>query len=142
MKSIQALLFVAVFLPVLAWAGDSEHASDKLAREAYGTVKTAKSFTVGGVGYSGSPSKQETAFRQLLKQSDPIVQCQKLLAEATPAGQLYGLLGLHLLDPKAFQAALHRYKDATTEIETMNGCLISHTTVAKLAKQIEKGELK
>ena len=142
MKAIKTLLFMAVALAVLAHAGDPDWAAAKLAREAYGTVKTAERFTVGGVGYAGIPSRQEAAFRQLLKQSEPLAQCQKLLTEATPAGQLYGLLGLRLLDQQAFQAALPRYKDAKTDIPTMSGCIVTHTTAAKLAKQIQNGELK
>lgn len=142
MKVIKTLLFMAFALPLLTHAGTPDRATAELARGAYSTVKTAERFSVGGVGYAGIPSRQETAFRQLLKQPEALVQCQKLLTEATPAGQLYGLLGLRLLDQQAFQAALPRYKDAKTDILTMSGCIVMHTTAAKLARQIEKGELK
>ena len=80
-------------------------------QDAYDTVKTAGMFTVGGVGYAGTRTPSELAFRELLKQPEPLVHCKKLLEEGTPAGQMYGLLGLHLLDQDAFQAVLPRYKD-------------------------------
>ena len=114
----------------------------EIAKHAYDIVKTAEQFTVGGVGFAGRPSRQEMAFRQLLKQPEPVSRCKKLLTEATPAGQLYALLGLRLLDQPAFQTALPRYKDSKTEIPTMSGCIVMRTTAAKVAKEIEKGELK
>ncbi len=142
MKAIKTLLFMVVAVPLLADAGAPDWTAHKLAKEAYKTVKTAERFTVGGVGFAGIPSRQETAFRQLLELPEPVVRCQKLLTEATPAGQLYGLLGLRLLDQEAFRAALPRYKNAKTDIPTMRGCIVMDITAAALATQIEKGELK
>ncbi len=142
MKTLTALFFLACLLPASAPGEDPAPATVSLERETYHTVRTAARFTVGGVGEAGIPSRQETAFRLLLKQPDPVVQCRNLLTEGTPAGQLYGLLGLRLLDQKAFQAALPRYQDSATSIQTMSGCLGFQTTAAKLAKQIEDGTLK
>lgn len=136
------LLLVAFAFPAFLHAGDPDWAAAKLARETYDTVKSAERFTIGGVGIAGIPSRQETVFRQLLKQPEPLARCQKLITEATAAGQFYGLLGLRLLDQQAFQTALPRYKDSKTDIPTISGCIVMHTTAAKLAKQIEKGELK
>jgi hypothetical protein len=114
----------------------------EIAKHAYEIVQTAERFTVGGVGIAGSPSRQETAFRQLLKQPEPVSRCKKLLTEATPAGQLYALLGLRLLDQQSFQTALPRYKNSRLEIPTMSGCIVMRTTAAQVAKEIERGELK
>jgi hypothetical protein len=136
------LLLISVALSSLACAGDLDSAAAKLERPAYDTVKTAEHFAIGRVGAAGIISAQETAFRQLLKQPDAVALCQKLLNDGTPAGQLYGLLGLRLLDQKAFQTALPRYADSKTDIETVRGCIVTHTTAGALAQQIEKGELK
>lgn len=80
--------------------------------------------------------------RQLLKEPEPLVRCQKLLTEGTPAGQLYGLLGLSLLDQQAFQQALPRYRDSKTVIQSVGGCVHFSTTEAQVAKEIEKGQLR
>jgi len=79
---------------------------------------------------------------KLLNHTDAVSRCQRLLTEATPSGQLYGLLGLRLLDRQSFEAALPRYKISNTEIQTMHGRIMTRTTAGKIANQIEKGELK
>jgi hypothetical protein len=127
-----------VALALTAFAG----AAEAPAKDAYETVKTAPHFTIGGVGIAGIPSSQENAFRKLLKESGALERCQRLTTEATPAGQFYGLLGLRILDQKAFEAALPRYTDSKTEVPTMSGCIAMRTAAATLAGKIEKGEVK
>ncbi|MFO1482999.1 MAG: hypothetical protein U1F71_06480 [Verrucomicrobiaceae bacterium] len=107
----------------------------------YATLKTAELFSIGGVGYAGKPSVEETAFRKLLKQQGQVTKFQKLLTEATPAGQIYALLGLKLLDSRAFDAALPYYKQSKTEIPRMSGCFMFKTTAADIVRQIQNGEV-
>lgn len=133
------LLVLPLALCALATASEPSAVTDKTA---YETVRTTESFAIGRVGVAGIISKQENAFRELLHQPDALAQCQKLLAEGTPAGQLYGLLGLRLLDESAFDAALPRYTASKSVIETVNGCMISHTTAAAVAGRIAKGDVK
>ncbi len=87
-------------------------------------------------------SGEEAAFRQLLKEPEPVARCQKLLAEGTPAGQLYGLLGLSLLDHPAFEKSLPSYRDSKTTIQSMSGCIGFKSTAGEIARQIEKGQFK
>jgi hypothetical protein len=110
-------------------------------KPAYDTVKTAERFAIGRVGEAGIFSEQESALRELLKQPNALFRCQKLLSDGTPAGQLYGLLGLRLLDESTFKAALPRFIASKTVIQTVNGCIISRTSVAELAHKIAKGEV-
>jgi hypothetical protein len=142
MHRILAFFFLAgTTLPqTIACAGEPAVGTvDKLARNAYESVRTADEFIIGGVGVAGTTSGQETAFRHLLKQPEPLARCQQLLAEGTPAGQLYGLLGLRLLDPPTFEAALPRYRNAQTPVQSMSGCIRFRTTAAELSQQISKG---
>jgi hypothetical protein len=120
----------------------AESADAKLAREAPQTLRTVERFTIGGVGKSGDPAQAELSFRALLKRPDAVAECQKLIADASPAGQLYGLLGLRLLDPKAFQTALPRYKGSKASIPTMSGCIVQQTTAGAVAADIEQGTIK
>ena len=141
-KRLLAILLLLIAVPVVARPGNPDRAVASFAREDYDTVRTAEYFTVGGVGYAGTPSNQEIAFRRLLLRPEPVSHCRKLVTEATPAGQLYGLLGLRLLERQAFQTALPSYKNSRTDIQTMRGCIVIHTTVGRLARQIQKGALK
>ena len=142
MNHYSLLLLLAIVFPTFASAGNSDVVAAKNTREAYEIVKAADRFTVGGVGYAGRPSESEIAFRQLLKQPNPLILCQKLLGEATPSGQLYGLLGLRLLDRKAFQAVLPRYRTSKVDVPTMSGCIVIKTTTASIAEKIDKGKYK
>ena len=105
-------------------------------------MKTAERFSIGGVGVAGIRAKPEVAFRQLLKEPDAAARCQRLLNEATPAGQFYGLLGLRLLDDDAFRAALPRYRDSKEAIPSIAGCILMQTPASEIARRIEKGEVK
>ena len=135
-RRLRLLFWVFVLMACLG------RATSAFAEEAYNTVKTAAWFTIGGVGIAGTTAPQEKAFRELLKQPEPAARCQKLLVEGSPAGQLYGLLGLRLLDQQAFQTALPRYKDSKTVITTASGCLVLPTTSAEVAQQIAAGIFK
>jgi hypothetical protein len=137
------------FLPLLAGCLSSfllaripGRAAEDSATDPYAIVKKTDCFTVGGVGFAGIKSRQEVAFRQLLEEPQPLVRCQKLLGEATLEGKLYGLLGLRLLDEQAFRAALPRFTESKAEVSTMRGCAMMHMPAARLAKEMEKGELK
>lgn len=136
------LLFLVVICLAQQGAGGADRPPANLSADAYNIVKSAESFAIGGVGVAGVTSKTETAFRQLLKQPDPAVRCQKLVREATPAGQLYALLGLRLTDQKAFQALVPTFKTSTKDVETVTGCIVARTPVAVVATRIEAGKVK
>jgi hypothetical protein len=106
------------------------------------TVQRAESFTVGGVGVAGTRTKQELAFRELIKQPKAGLQFRKLLDHGSPAGKMYGLLGLKLTDKSGFEEALPKFTDCDTKIETIGGCMVMRTTVGYVAKQIARGDFK
>ena len=110
-------------------------------RVPYETIKTTNRFTIGS-GYAGDPSMDGKALRELLQGPGPVAHCQMLLTHGTPTGQLYGLLGLRLLDPQAFKAAIPRYTSSTADVLTMNGGIIAHIPVAMIARSIEEGEIR
>ena len=136
------VLFFVLLFPSFARSGDPEWADAKLAREAPKTLRTVQRFTIGGVGRAGYPAQAEFSFRALLKRPDAVAECQKLIAEASPAGQLYGLLGLRFLDAEAFQAAFPRYKGSKASIATMSGCIVHQTTAGAVAADIQRGAIK
>ena len=70
------------------------------------------------------------------------MSCERLLVEATSAGQMYGLLGLRLLDQDRFRAALERYKDAKESVSTASGCIVFARTEAAISLEIESGRYK
>ena len=108
----------------------------------YEALTAATTFAIGGVGFAGTISPAEKDFRALLQEPDAVEKCRKLLTDATPEGQMYGLLGLKLKDETAFVAALPQYKGSKTKLREMAGCMMGTTTMGELSAMIEKGSYK
>lgn len=98
------------------------------------------SFAVGGIGIAGTTSDGERALRVLLQDQKAIDQLQNLLAHATPAGQLYALLGLRVADRAAYDKALQAFKTPEIEVGTIGGCIISRAPFKQLLDRIKAGQ--
>jgi len=95
---------------------------------------------MGGVGYAGTMSAGERALRQILKERDPVSRLEGVIPNATPAGQLYALLGLRKLDRAAYARALEMCRRTDTKVETAHGCMIGQESFKDLAKEIDRGQ--
>jgi hypothetical protein len=71
-------------------------------------LAAAKSFAFGGVGVAGLTSEGERNLRAVLDRPDASLQLQAALARATPAGELYILVGLRRCDRAALRRSLVR----------------------------------
>ena len=105
-------------------------------------LKKATIFAIGPVGIAGVTSVQEKAFRSLLDDPMATTKLRELAAKATPAGQLYGLLGLKLKKDPTYQAEADRLARADAEVSTMAGCILSKTTAKELVQRIGDGKVK
>jgi hypothetical protein len=113
-------------------ANEASRASVSLASE--------KAFALGGVGVAGSMSSGETDLRAILKEADAVQQLQSLLKKASPAGQLYALLGLRLRDRPSYDQAVPEFRKRSDEISTMHGCILMKEKMDAIVKQIEHGD--
>jgi hypothetical protein len=103
-------------------------------------LRKAGSFALGGVGVAGTMSEGERALREVLKDSDTIGRLESMLPTASPAGQLYALLGLRLRDRAAYQRALQKYRANDATVPTMRGCILQRESFRDLVKQIDHGD--
>jgi hypothetical protein len=108
----------------------------------YAAVKGAKLFSIGGIGIAGTKSGEEVAFRKVVAAPGALTRCRSLIKEGTPEGRLYGLLGLKLLDGKAYEAAAPAFQKDDAKVQSAGGCIMYQTTVAGVAKNIADGKLK
>ena len=97
-------------------------------------------FALGGVGVAGSMSEGERALREVLKERDAVTRLESVLRDASPAGQLYALLGLRLRDRPAYERALEKYGENDANVQTMRGCILQRESFLKLVEEIERGE--
>ena len=98
------------------------------------------SFALGGVGVAGTMSAGERALRDVLKEPDAVTRLQRLLPDASPAGQLYALLGLRIRDRAAYQKALEKLRVNDVKVQTARGCMLSQESFRNLVREIEKGD--
>jgi len=102
-------------------------------------LKTAPQFAIGGVGFAGTISLQESALRQVVKQKDAKLVLKKLLDNATLEGQMYALVGLKAVDLAEFKSQLRSYAKRLGQVHTVNGCMFSDRAISDVVKSIEAG---
>ena len=100
----------------------------------------ASSFALGGIGVAGTMSGGERALRALLHDWAATAQLEGLLTKATPAGQLYALLGLRVHDRAAYEKALKDFRVPDGEVETIAGCMIWRAPFKQILDRIKAGE--
>ena len=106
---------------------------------AAGDVAAAKSLAFGGVGVAGLMSEGERNLRAVLEQPDASQQLQASLAQATPAGKLYILVGLRRCDRGAYQKVFDSLSRPNDDVEVVRGCMISKEPFRQVLSQIQDG---
>ena len=102
-------------------------------------LAAAKSFAFGGIGVAGLMSEGERNLRGVLEQPDASQQLQGALAHATPAGELYILVGLRRCDRAAYQKIIGSVAIPHGDVEVARGCMISREPFPRLLSQIKDG---
>src|SRR4029078_4342051 len=108
------ILLLLLTLSVSAMQSDKNHQ----------VVKSARIFAIGGIGYAGVITDEETAFNALCKAPDAAEQFRRLLREATIEGQIYALLGLRQVGAPDYKTQDDRYRRSTRKVNTGSGCEI------------------
>ena len=102
-------------------------------------VAAAKSLAFGGVGVAGIMSEGERNLRAVLAQPNASQQLQAALAQATPAGKLYILVGLRRCDRVAYQKAVEALGRPSDDVEVVRGCMISKEPFRQALSQVQDG---
>ena len=106
-------------------------------------MKSARIFAIGGIGYAGVITDEETAFNALCKAPDAAEQFRRLLREATIEGQMYALLGLRQVGASDYKTQADRYRRSTRKVNTGSGCEIGPDKVSYVVNElIDKMALK
>jgi len=142
-----------ICVPVFAQSHISAHIRQSGNNRAYQKLLHANVFNLGGVGFGQAITAEEQAFKKLLTSIDSISVFQRLIREANGEGQLYALLGLHLLAPDTFQAEAEKLRtnggpperiENFTPIEkgkvrVAHGCIFFQQDKQTVIEQIAKG---
>ncbi len=134
MKTLSVTLIMGIILSQadISLAATSENSA---ARD----LAAAKSFAFGGVGVAGLMCEGERNLRAVLEQPDASRQLQAALSHATPAGELYILVGLRRCDRVAYQKIFASLPRPNADVEVARGCMISREPFRQLFSQIQDG---
>jgi hypothetical protein len=102
-------------------------------------LAAAKSFAFGGIGVAGLMSEGERNLRGVLERPDASQQLQAALAHATPAGELYILVGLRRCDRAAYQKISNSLAVSNDKVEVARGCMISREPFRQLLSEVQDG---
>jgi hypothetical protein len=102
-------------------------------------VAAAKSLAFGGVGVAGLMSEGERNLRAVLEQPNASQQLQAALAHATPAGELYILVGLRRCDRAAYEKVFDSLGRPNNDVEVVRGCMISKEPFRQVLSQVQDG---
>lgn len=98
-------------------------------------------FAFGGVGFAGTISEGEIAFREIWKQSDAAQRFEAIFQQATPEARCYALTALRELAPDRFKECAEQFrKNPPKEIKMMTGCIVSTLPGIQILEQIEEGK--
>ena len=126
-------LSAIAFLILLVPCAQSEQSAPDV------TLRKTELFALGGIGVAGTMSEGERALREVLNESGITPRLEKLLSDASPAGQLYALLGLRVRDRAAYERALQKLRTMDAKVQTARGCILQQESFGDLVKEIERG---
>ena len=108
------------------------------AQTSYDKLHDAEFFALGGVGYAGTTSDNELAYRELAADPNAVAAFVALIDDesASKAGQLYALLGLQAAGDAQFEARLPAFLADDSPVTEMSGCILMPVKVSAIARQI------
>ena len=140
-----------LILSALLLAGIGEnagHAADKppvqkkppTPEQAGEQLVKVRAFAFGGVGFAGTISEGERAWRIILTSPDALKLFRSTLSTGTTEAKLYALCGIRQLDKPSFPALAKPVLDANPQVTTMAGCSLTHEPAASVIQRIAAGQ--
>jgi hypothetical protein len=102
-------------------------------------LQKVEHFAFGGVGIAGTTSPGEIAFARVLNGKSARTDFVEATEKGTPAAKCYGLVGLRVTDPSAFEQAAQRLAARNDEVQTMAGCMMMKESIGAVIASIRKG---
>jgi hypothetical protein len=91
-------------------------------------------------GFANATTPEGYAVTAICRQTNAVATFRSLLQEQGSAQQLYGLLGLRLVNTPEFKDALPRFLQSKAKVRVLVGCIAGEWEVSKVAKQVQAGQ--
>ncbi|MEJ2031654.1 MAG: hypothetical protein P8Y63_01125 [Deltaproteobacteria bacterium] len=127
------LIICVLFFTTAAYclAGDKKTESC----DYYKVLLNAKSFSVGGTSYAGTPTKETIAFKHIFFSKNADEQFKKLLENANLEGKLYALSGLYFYDSCAYKKTVEKFLGIDDAVTVFSGCILNKIKIKELIKR-------
>lgn len=126
--------YAAMFLVLSFVLAGTLHAADPVKK-----LAAVHDFAFGGVGFAGTTSAGETAFREVMERKTAEADFVALLDSGNPQARCYALVGLRLLNPTALGTQVKRFAKDKTTVSTMAGCMIAQQPMLSVVATISAG---
>ena len=105
-------------------------------------LEVAKVFAFGGVGFAGTTSQEELAFKSILVlPSDTAKQrLERLYSSGNPQAMSYALAGMRKLDRKRYAELIASARTSDATVHTMSGCIMTNEKLRKIADELDWGK--
>ncbi|MDB6173692.1 MAG: hypothetical protein JWL59_3003 [Chthoniobacteraceae bacterium] len=111
-------------------------ASDRAAIEKLDGIEV---FAFGGVGFAGTTSEGEIAFKQVFKSASAESDFLELLKTGNAQSRCYALVGLRLKNRLLFDEQVKSFTSSKQEVQTCAGCIMMKLPMSSVVASIERG---
>jgi hypothetical protein len=141
MKTPTALLLIT-FCASIGLITSCASIAEKKGQAVLPPLEVAKVFAFGGVGFAGTTSQEELAFKSiLLLPSDTATQrFERLYSSGNPQAMSYALAGMRKLDRKRYAELIASARTSDATVHTMSGCIMTNEKLRKIADELDSGQ--
>ena len=107
--------------------------------QAYQQLLSVGRFAFGGVGYAGTTSEGEIAYRAIAASTNALQLFSAALTNGNPQAKLYALCGIRGIAPREFAEHARVVMDSTPQVQTMQGCIVDREATSNVVARIASG---
>jgi hypothetical protein len=108
-------------------------------QRAYQQLLTIRSFAFGGIGFAGRTSEGEAAYQAIAASTNALALFSGVFTNGNAQAKLYALCGIQRFAPGRFASYAGSLRAANPEVETIQGCIISHEFAIDVISRISAG---
>jgi hypothetical protein len=101
----------------------------------YETLQQSRWFAVSG-GFANATTPEAFALAAICNETNAAATLRRLIAEPGSVQQLYGLLGLRILNAADFNTTLPQFMQSKTKAGVLVGCIAGDRETADVARRI------
>jgi hypothetical protein len=138
MKALRCLAAFSLMslISLISLTSLSANAADD---DAFKRVASIKLFAFGGIGFAGTTSEGEIAFRKVMASNTAASDLERLLKTGNVQAQCYALVGLRLTQRAVFDEKVKSFTGSRVVVETAGGCILAKKPMSSVVEEIRNG---